>query len=913
MASVADLLGERPKPAAADLLGPRPKAADLLGPKPKEELKPDEERGFPFDKAGTKYGSLLPIALDEKTGERSLAAPELIRSPARAFMKIGDVAAGKREAEKNDPDVAGLAGLLVGGEGAGARGVPKARVADVLGERQKGVAEAAGKPQAPGAAPLAENPPTATPGAPQATPAPVAPKSKPGSLIQKPEPGSPLSEKPAVASPRRYEDQLFQLEGNTAADAMEARNKLKALPDGIKPEVWEKLYDHRESQLVRPKAGAPAAVPLSAEEQALYDTHVKPILEENAAYYQQLKNMGEAIDRPPAPGHLTRKVSGKTWSMGERLDRAVKGLEDIKMGGAGTRSMRKTTDSSANRRKVYMATNDAGQSRVVYVGGDRNVLPFDETKGGHFDLGGLGKVKGKVGQGSKFMDQGGNTWHLEEATSKEIEKASDIRYSKNILANELDEHVKLKSAVRNAQFVKQSIDAMEKQGLAFKRNVTPVAPKDAKGRPYRTPTVAQFQNYYVEPRIADALDRFKTDTNTDPGTLAATLNKTGRVMNFMMFLNPIAHDMNVLNHMVVEGGAVGNIVHAPAMARNLMKSIKAVASGSPDYIKAVRAGASLPYSKMLSADLHDTLIKKLGGEMQRDPGAWGAMAQAAGLPNAAALFSRIAKAPQQFLWMSSDMMTYAKLLENAERLEKKTGAKGGYAMEAAIRQTEEHMPNYRVPGQVMGQRWLAELFGNPAVGRFGRYQYGRAASYFRMLRQAFGPDRTLGERAQAFDQMLMLGLYLYVLYPAFDKAWQAATGNKDTKVVRSGAAAVPQAAMDVINGDKNAGDMAQSVFTLGVPVELPLEMYEGKYLWSGQPIMRDADLRAGRFGQLGKDAMDYGLSKTSMPGQILGGKKTTEQLLLDAIGVKEPDPGAADKKAYYKAKAERDALRRSQR
>lgn len=741
-----------------------------------------------------------------------------------------------------------------------------------------------------------------------AQPAPAAAPAKRTGLVEAPAPGSPLSEKPAVTRPPRYEDQLFQLEGNSTADSIEARQKLAKLPDGIKPETWEKLYHYRESELVRPKAGAPEAVALTAEEKALYDTHVKPVLEENQRYYQALKGLGEAIDRPPAPGHLTRKVAGKTWSFGEMVDRAVKRLEEVKMGGAGTRSMRKTTDSSSNRRKVYLATNDAGQSRVVYVGGDRNVLPFDETRGGHFDLGELGKVKGKVAQGSKFSDKAGSTWHLEEATTKEIEAASNIRYSKNILANELDENVKLKSAYRNAMFVKQSISEMEQNGLALKRNETPVPPRDAKGRPYRTPTIAQFQNYLVEPRIADALDRFKTDRHSDPATLAANLHQAGKVMNWMMFLNPLAHLNNVFNHMMVEGGLVGNVVGAPSLARNLVKATKAVTNGDADYIRAVRAGASLPYSKMLSADLHDMLIKKLGGEMERDQGTWNKMAEAAGLPNAKALFSRISTAPQKALWLGSDIMTYAKLLQNAEKL-------GSF--EKSIRKTEEHMPNYRVPAQVMGQRWLAELFGNPAVGRFGRYQYGRTASYFRMMRDAFGPDRTLGQRAHSFDQMLMLGVYLYLLYPAFDYAWQQATGNKDTKVIRSGAASVPQAIMDAADGDKNFGDLSQSLYTLGAPVELPIELYEGKYLWSGQPIIRDADVRAGRVGEVAGDALRYVGSKASSVGQIgdrlAGGKKTWEQLGLEAIGVKEPDPGAADKRAYYKRKAEQDALRRSMR
>ena len=104
--------------------------------------------------------------------------------------------------------------------------------------------------------------------------------------------GSPLTERPAVTNPRRFEDQLFQLEGNASADRIEATKRLEAIPkafsDGTKisPETWEKFYHYQESLIKRPRAGAPEAVNLTPEEKALFDQHVAPVLEENQKYYQ---------------------------------------------------------------------------------------------------------------------------------------------------------------------------------------------------------------------------------------------------------------------------------------------------------------------------------------------------------------------------------------------------------------------------------------------------------------------------------------------------------------------------------------------------------------------------------------------------------------------------------------------------
>ena len=50
-------------------------------------------------------------------------------------------------------------------------------------------------------------------------------------------------------------------------------------------------------------------------------------------------------------------------------------------------------------------------------------------------------------------------------------------------------------------------------------------------------------------------------------------------------------------------------------------------------------------------------------------------------------------------------------------------------------------------------------------------------TYNVMSIDAFGPSRNLGERAHAFDQMMMLGVYTFGVYAADDAMWQAITGN----------------------------------------------------------------------------------------------------------------------------------------
>src|SRR6266849_5069567 len=84
-------------PPASDLSdssGPGfvPPEAAALAAKPSWWQK--AQTGFPYDKPGTTYGNILPFSKDEKTGEVSFAAPEMIRSPARGMISMGARATG---------------------------------------------------------------------------------------------------------------------------------------------------------------------------------------------------------------------------------------------------------------------------------------------------------------------------------------------------------------------------------------------------------------------------------------------------------------------------------------------------------------------------------------------------------------------------------------------------------------------------------------------------------------------------------------------------------------------------------------------------------------------------------------------------------------------------------------------------
>jgi hypothetical protein len=784
----------------------------------------------------------------------------------------------------------GVAGLVE-------RAAPRGKAVKIEADAVKNAPDAAAAPadKSPsGASPVATTagPPSGVEG-----PAPAPPA---GFKLDAHPTEGPLTEPPALDKPRRLEDQLFQLRNLETADRLDALTALKKLPEDYTPELDEKLYHHEEN---------PAGVPLAAREKAIYDEHVAPIRQEANALAADLEKVtGVKADLNDI--YTPRYVAGRTRSYGEAIAQFMKGVE-TRFGGAATRTMRKTIDAQKGRDFFIAEHPETGDRALVYVAPDRSVLAFDGTPQPKQ----FGRLAGTTGpRAGAIVKSESGAYRLAQATTKEIEAQAQTRYIKSVMANRLDNLAKLRSAVRNAKYI-EDLKADPAFPDYFKDAASTPVPPVTNGRQWRRPTLPQFQGFYVEPRIADAFDDFAR-TGNDVEGINRALQSVGRVMNGVMFINPKAHIDNVFNHMLVGRGLAGNIIHAPSTVRNLVRGAREVWNIGPEYRRALKAGLSLPYAKIVAGDVHAELLKRLGAEVAHNARPWNSLAVSMGYPNAKMMVKRWSQVPNRVLWAAQDAMMMSRVLELKER---------GIPLERAIRQSESEIPNYRVPGQVGGKgqggRAIAELFGNPAFGRFGRYQFGRLRAYADMVKDAFGPSRNIGERAHAFDQMLMLGVYTFGVYAAYDAMWQAITGNPLAYTVRSGASAIPKAIEDVGEGRKKAGDLITSLFTIGVPIELASEVYNGRYGWSGQPIVRDADVRKALEGddtrqhQIARDVVGFVARQFSTVGQIVNPSATDTigQSLMRAGGVVSPTEEQEAARERAQRFDEKSARRRAQK
>lgn len=713
----------------------------------------------------------------------------------------------------------------------------------------------------------------------------------------------PLTEAPALKEPRKFEDQLFQLEANRVADKMDVMKSVKQAPD-VPTATWEKLYHHEEN---------PTGVTLTPEEKTIYNQHVAPLAKESTELSQRLEKLtGTKLEGDDAAGHgagyTPRYPVGKTRSFGEVLDQWKKGVESKLQGGAAARSMRGTVDAQKSRR-FYNAVSPDGEKVVVHIGKDGKVSAFDgsdDPAGPEFGSFPKGQ---KIAPGSKLKAEG-QTWRLEGATTKEIEDVASTRYHKNVLANRLDNVAKLRSAVRNAKFIEGMKASPEWPSVAQKTSET-LEPPVTNGRTWRTPKTPQLQNYYMEPTLADALDDAAGRTHDLDG-LTNGVDRMGNLIKGSIFWNPIPHIRNVANHYFVDKGLIGGAVDAAKGATKLatggmpatLRAARAVMTQNEDYMRALRAGGSLPYARLITRDLHKALTTKLGESVAENPSQWDKIAKIGGYANPVEMVKAVYKGSNHLLWGAGDIMTVARYMDRMEK---------GLPLSKAIKATEEHMPNYRVPGQVMGTRLMSQLLTSPIATMFGRYQYNRLASYMHMAKEMVSKESSIKDKAATLDKLAALGVMLTLYYPALDKAWQKITGNENAKVTRPGAASVPQAAYDVATGEKAPSQGAQSVFSPGV-VEAPIEAFHGRYLYSGQPIAYPENLTDGHPDQFARDIGAWIGSKISPVGQaqsVVGGAKTPEQFMLSQIGVSTPSDQQVANKAKYGNRDRKSAARRA--
>lgn len=703
-----------------------------------------------------------------------------------------------------------------------------------------------------------------------------------------------LPKVPAKDFIREQDDRLFRLRQSATADRAELTKRVEALPDEMRnPALQEKFHAYGEGD---------KSVVLTPEEQALYDKHVAPFKREELALYEEAKD----VDLPVAdfdPNYMRRVVKGKN----AQFDNLAGGGSDVNPT-MGKRSLPQSTSSMKDRVYFVVQAKD-GTRKLVARAGDGQLTVIEKGKPGvpikqtsvvnktnpNYPIKKGAPAPTIADVGGSFAANG-KEWTVVPALTREIEGNTAVRYHKNAVANTVDNIARLRVVVRAIHETERLKASPEFAAYA--------RPYSAKNIPagWRETTMPLFRGFKMHPKLANVIDDFYG--KHQGGALGEGLAKINRFATGTLFWSPITHALNAGAHWWT---ARGWEWVKPSGVKSLLidgaRAMKEVVSQGPKYQQMLRKGSGLVYGGIANAKFYETMMKRLGEDIKRVPNKWDPIARTLGV-GPTDLVRMLYSGANKSLWAASDMFMMQRVME----LERK-----GMSTRDAIAEAERHIPNYRIPPEVLRSRAVQELLTSPNLSQFSRYHYGALKSYALIAKDlAVG---TKAERVEAMGNIMATAALMVVVYPLVNAGIQSLTGNPKAKMGARGSTTLPQGVIDMWNGDKTLVEFMQSILTMAPATSLAMDLYRNADSFTGQKIMEPSDLRHGKVVRAMAQEAEHIASKLIQPygmvSQAMSSGKSFMTTARDtALGIQEPTPAQLAKKAGAFRAQDKAAMRR---
>lgn len=465
---------------------------------------------------------------------------------------------------------------------------------------------------------------------------------------------------------------------------------------------------------------------------------------------------------------------------------------------------------------------------------------------------------------SKFIDKSGKKWTIGEATTKEIEAATKLKYHKNALLNEAITYNELKKVDRAISYLEALTTDPEFLKVAIKLGTQNIP------HGYKTTVLPQLRGYAFPDRMAETFDTFYKHVSQgimEPSSVYAQVN---RVLRNAIFFNPLIHIPNITVHALVNRGTVA-LLNPGAYPRGIragVRAIRATLAMNQDYMDALDKGAGLLYSGVENKNLYEIMLKKMSAELEGNQPLLAKIGQALGYANPDRLVKAIYRFSSQATWAVNDFATLQSVFEEMAR---------GKSMEEAITGTAKHIPNYRIPPRVMNSTTISKLMRpDSGITMFGAYHYGALKSYGEMAKSFLGKV-PLAERASALDKLAMLGITIFLIYPLLDEIARELTGNKNIGFRRAGAATFPYKTWQMAKGKITFPAWVQSVLTPSIGLSMGVSLLMGR------------DPRTGRAMPPGEIALNA-LAPISQVKRLYEGRTPPSEALESLIGISKIRP-----------------------
>ena len=331
--------------------------------------------------------------------------------------------------------------------------------------------------------------------------------------------------------------------------------------------------------------------------------------------------------------------------------------------------------------------------------------------------------------------------------------------------------------------------------------------------------IPELRGWHFDPKAAAIISDFAKVWDND-----LWMKLTNQLVKNMM-LNPVPHMFNEVMHLWNARGFSGWVDprRLGSFAITARQAWRDVGNQTKFYRDIMREGGSILGADPRN-DLFDKIIMDAGKNILKDP----ELSQSVSLlakklgTSVIDLYNGVSKASTKAMWFTRDVMYVQYVREIMNRHEKRTGDR--MELSDAIVEAERHMPNYRMPSEVLGSRGVAWTLKNPNLSMFSRYHYGMVKSLVNTLKDVNPKNLTSPEGRVHFregiDSMLAIGVATAVVYPLMDEMAQALFGE-GAEQRRAGPYHLLHAAEQVIKGKKDATALIWPVFTFN-PVLLSL-------------------------------------------------------------------------------------------
>lgn len=583
----------------------------------------------------------------------------------------------------------------------------------------------------------------------------------------------------------------------------------------------EKLYYAREENRWGPNSVTP-------EEKALFDKHIKPLLDENDRIFDNLKKIAPGEVGRDVQDHMYRIVKGddaeyNIMESGGGASDPIEGVNALGTKGKGP---------ALNRTFVALERTD-GKRFVIHItpegftfwrnGFARKVADpeFKFKTGGDYTI---GKQNFKMG----------------EATTREIEanarvgsKDSRIEYFHNAAMSAGMTNAYLGSLLRHIEYLNGLKTDPKFLALATPPGKTP---RDG----YIETTLKNFAGWKMDPRLAWAMNDY-----VQPGFNEPALNILRRISQGItktIFWIFTAHVNNVGTHWFTGRGMDWVPFHGgyKSLFMTTGKAIKSVINQDGFQSEMRQHGAGTIYGGVLTENFTQKFGNALSEHIKENPAKWDPIARIFGW-GPSTLSKAIYGVSKHIMWAVNDMMLTQAVMERMNL--------HGMTMEEAINSSQRHIPPYIVPSTIIsGGTWgriMSQAIQDALVFVFGRYHFGMFTSYANMVKETV--HGTAHERFHAIGNMMMLGILGMLVYPKLDQAWQSLTGNKHAEAQRRGPTSIPHHLHRAWEGKADPLQSLRSTLTVSPLISTAMETLNNKD-FRGKPIASPGDFRLAGHG-----------------------------------------------------------------